>query len=82
MQVSPGTAVGSRPHATVAGPTYDEMFRPELLPTSVRSRAAAAHSNEFDPANLFNITWRGQKAVFGTLSCHANSPAWTQTFLS
>jgi len=58
MQVSPGTAVGSRPHATVAGPTYDEMFRPELLPTSVRSRAAAAHSNELDPANLFNITWR------------------------
>ena len=36
---------------TVPGPTYAEMFQPELL---IRS------ANELDPLQLFNITWRGR----------------------
>src|SRR5664279_5146755 len=35
---------------TVPGPTYREMLHPELL---IRA------SDELDPINLFNITWRG-----------------------
>jgi cysteine synthase len=44
---------------TVWGPTYQEMFRPELLPPAIRGHALAAAANESDPYNLFNITWRG-----------------------
>ena len=44
---------------TVWGPTYQEMFQPELLPPSIRGRALAAAANELDAYNLFNITWRG-----------------------
>ena len=36
---------------TVPGPTYEEMLHPELPPR--------AGSDELDPINLFNITWRG-----------------------
>ena len=36
---------------TVPGPTYHEMLHPELRPP--------AGSDELDPINLFNITWRG-----------------------
>jgi cysteine synthase len=36
---------------TVPGPTYEEMLHPKLLPP--------AGSDELDPINLFNITWRG-----------------------
>jgi len=43
----------------VWGPTYQEMFQPELLPPSIYGRALAASANELDPYNLFNITWRG-----------------------
>jgi len=43
---------------TVSGPAYHEMLHPELLPPAVRAQALAATS-EFDPINLFNITWRG-----------------------
>lgn len=43
----------------VMGPTYQEMFQPELLPPAIRGRASAASANELDPYNLFNITWRG-----------------------
>ena len=42
----------------VPGPTYDEMLHPELLPSSIRSKALSALEHELDPANLFNITWR------------------------
>jgi cysteine synthase len=35
------------------------MLHPAIQPTAVRTRAAAARVNELDPANLFNITWRG-----------------------
>jgi cysteine synthase len=43
----------------VPGPTYAEMFDPATLPAALRDRALAAQRNELDPANLFNITWRG-----------------------
>ena len=43
----------------VHGPTYAEMLDPALLPAALRDKAAAAQSDELDPANLFNITWRG-----------------------
>ena len=43
----------------VSGPTYEEMLHPAKLPERVRRAAAAAQTNELDPANLFNITWRG-----------------------
>ncbi len=44
---------------TVAGPTYEEMLHPELLPAAIRSAALAGAATELDPINLFNITWRG-----------------------
>lgn len=34
------------------------MLHPETLPSDIRRQAAAARANEFDPSNLFNITWR------------------------
>ena len=44
------------------GPTYDEMRHPGKLPPELRRRAlAAARSNELDPLNLFNITWRNRE---------------------
>jgi cysteine synthase len=41
------------------GPTYEEMLHPAKLPDTIRRRAAAARADELDPANLFNINWRG-----------------------
>jgi len=43
----------------VPGPTYAEMLDPKTLPATLRNKAAAAQGDELDPANLFNITWRG-----------------------
>lgn len=43
----------------IPGPTYHEMLHPETLPDTVRRKALAARADEMDPANLFNITWRG-----------------------
>ncbi|MGO8815755.1 MAG: PLP-dependent cysteine synthase family protein [Terriglobia bacterium] len=43
----------------VPGPTYAEMLDPVTLPAPLRGKALAAQRNELDPANLFNITWRG-----------------------
>ncbi|HEY2014064.1 MAG TPA: pyridoxal-phosphate dependent enzyme [Bryobacteraceae bacterium] len=40
------------------GPTYHEMLHPELLPAAIRQQALSA-TDELDPINLFNITWRG-----------------------
>jgi cysteine synthase len=56
MPVSPAPASQT---LNVAGPTYEEMLHPERLPQAVRDRARAARKDELDPANLFNITWRG-----------------------
>lgn len=41
----------------IAGPTYDEMLNPGLLPAEVRAAALAARQDELNPLNLFNITW-------------------------
>ena len=43
----------------VPGPTYAEMLDPATLPSTLREKAVAARQDELDPANLFNITWRG-----------------------
>jgi len=44
----------------IPGPTYAEMLQPATLPAALRARAvAAAQVDELDPANLFNIAWRG-----------------------
>ena len=43
----------------VPGPTYREMLDPRTLPDALRRRAREARAGELDPANLFNITWRG-----------------------
>ncbi|MGH2347862.1 MAG: PLP-dependent cysteine synthase family protein [bacterium] len=42
----------------VPGPTYAEMQDPRRLPDAFRRRVADARGREFDPLNLFNITWR------------------------
>ncbi|MBZ5629965.1 MAG: pyridoxal-phosphate dependent enzyme [Acidobacteriia bacterium] len=42
------------------GPTYNEMLHPETLPQSIRQKALAARTNELDPINLYNITWRDE----------------------
>ncbi|MBI4758785.1 MAG: pyridoxal-phosphate dependent enzyme [Chloroflexi bacterium] len=43
----------------VPGPTYQEMLDPNKLPAAVRAQALKAQvTNELDPLNLFNITWR------------------------
>jgi len=44
--------------AFIPGPTYAEMLDPAKLPAALRDKAEAARSDEFNPANLFNITWR------------------------
>lgn len=42
-----------------SGPSYGEMWQPGRLPMAIRARALSGLSNESDPCNLFNITWRG-----------------------
>ncbi len=41
------------------GPTYEEMLHPATIDPAIRERAGAAlATDELDPVNLFNITWR------------------------
>ena len=43
----------------IHGPSYEEMLHPDGLPPALRRRALdAAGRDEFDPLNLYNITWR------------------------
>lgn len=42
----------------VPGPTYAEMRNPLLLPSTVRTAANAARTEETHAANLFNINWK------------------------
>lgn len=43
------------------GPTYEEMLHPEKMPQDIREKALQAkESNELDPINLFNITWKDE----------------------
>lgn len=41
----------------IPGPTYAEMLHPLKLPRDLRERVAAVQ-DEFDPLNLFRITWK------------------------
>lgn len=43
------------------GPTYDEMLNPDHLDEAIKAKARAAKSNELDPYNLFNITWKDEQ---------------------
>ena len=43
------------------GPTYDEMLHPNTVEPKTRERALQAKSDELNPLNLFNITWRNDK---------------------
>ncbi len=43
------------------GPTYSEMLYPETIPPEIRAKALEVKdSNELDPLNLFNITWKDE----------------------
>ena len=44
------------------GPTYDEMLNPNHQDKAVRKAAEKAlKTDELDPINLFNITWKNEK---------------------
>ncbi len=44
------------------GPTYEEMLHPETMDGALRRKALQAlKSNELDPVNLFNITWKDEE---------------------
>ncbi len=44
------------------GPTYEEMRSPSALPAKLRQAAVEkARTNQLDPLNLFNITWRNRE---------------------
>ncbi len=42
------------------GPTYEEMLDPTKLDPKIRKEALAKKSDELDPINLFNITWKNE----------------------
>ena len=43
------------------GPTYDEMLNPSLIDPKLKKEILKAKQNEFDPLNLFNITWKNEE---------------------
>jgi cysteine synthase len=44
------------------GPTYSEMLYPDTIPEDVRKKALEAKTtDELDPLNLFNITWKDER---------------------
>jgi len=45
------------------GPTYDEMLHPSTIDKDIRTKALTALSDELDPINLFNITWRNEENI-------------------
>jgi cysteine synthase len=46
------------------GPTYSEMLHPETIPADIREKVLAAkESDELDPLNLFNITWKDRDGM-------------------
>lgn len=42
------------------GPTYEEMLHPEKVDPKIRKQALEAKTDELDPINLFNITWKNE----------------------
>lgn len=50
------------------GPTYEEMLNPHVQPEELREKALIARTtNELDPHNLFNITWRKEDGLINKL---------------
>jgi len=45
------------------GPTYEEMLHPSKVDPKIREKALKAKTNELDPINLFNITWKNENNV-------------------
>jgi len=45
------------------GPTYDEMLHPSTVNKHIREKALEAKSDELNPINLFNITWRNEENI-------------------
>jgi cysteine synthase len=45
------------------GPTYEEMLNPSTLDPTIREKALKATTDELDPINLFNITWKNEKNI-------------------
>lgn len=42
------------------GPTYEEMLHPNKINPKLREQALNKKSEELDPVNLFNITWKNE----------------------
>jgi hypothetical protein len=47
----------------IFGPTYAQMRDPSLVPPAIRERARAARAQPLDPANIWNIGWKGDGTV-------------------
>ncbi|MBU1141524.1 MAG: pyridoxal-phosphate dependent enzyme [Firmicutes bacterium] len=43
------------------GPTYNEMLYPNSIDPKIRKEALHATTDELNPINLFNITWKNEK---------------------
>ncbi|HOO43756.1 MAG TPA: pyridoxal-phosphate dependent enzyme [Bacillota bacterium] len=45
------------------GPTYEEMLHPSKVDPAIRQKALNAKSDELNPINLFNITWKNEDNI-------------------
>lgn len=45
------------------GPTYEEMLHPSKLDSELRKKVLQAKSDELNPLNLFNITWKDENNI-------------------
>ncbi|MCS7061224.1 MAG: pyridoxal-phosphate dependent enzyme [Anaerolineae bacterium] len=62
------------PHATLLGPTFEEMLHPNSIDPAILARADRARTEDpLDPINLFNITWR-KPATKGQAGAQAERP--------
>lgn len=49
------------------GPTYDEMLDPFKLNEALQKDVKAAKSDELNPLNLFNITWKNEEGIINKI---------------
>lgn len=49
------------------GPTYDEMLDPSKLNETLKNDVKAAKSDELNPLNLFNITWKNEEGIINKI---------------
>jgi cysteine synthase len=47
----------------IFGPTFAEMREPALVDPAVREKAREARSRPLDPLNLWNLSWKAERAV-------------------